>query len=42
MHFSVFIHLDIESYPAVKEGIGIVVLMPENVMRYPLYRALFW
>ncbi|WP_288992436.1 hypothetical protein [uncultured Marinobacter sp.] len=37
MHFSVFIHLDMESCPAVEEGIGIVVLMPEDVMRYPLH-----
>ena len=26
-----------ESCPAVEEGIGIVVLMPEDVMRYPLH-----
>ena len=40
MHFRVFIHLGIESCLAVEEGIGIVVLMPEDVMRYPLYWAL--
>jgi hypothetical protein len=40
IHFSVFVHLDIKSSPAVKEGIGIVVLMPAYVMRYPFDLAL--
>jgi hypothetical protein len=37
MQFSVFVHLEIKSCPAVREGIGIVVLMPEYVMRSPSF-----
>jgi hypothetical protein len=40
MHFSVFIHLNIESRPAVKESVRVVVLVPEYVMRYSFYWAL--
>jgi hypothetical protein len=40
MFFSLVVHLDTESCPAVnKEGIGVVVLMPEDV-RYPFYWVL--
>jgi hypothetical protein len=38
MHFSVFVHLNIES--PIGQGIGVVVLMPEDVMRYPFNWAL--
>jgi hypothetical protein len=40
IYFGSVVHLNIENYPAVKEGIGVVVLMTEDVMWYPFYWAL--